>query len=568
MSSHWTSHTCPPSNAQLALALSILKSKPASVSVKGRQSSPVSLKPPWIFANPYQRLPSEHILSIRQYITSGKRQDVADSGSLPERHLDSVTFWRDAYETSESEQSKLHDRIYDLEQKVEALRASASRNASSTSPKHGLDESQTKGSPKKSASPAKRAKTSLTGGTQLNCDESASLSTKPEPKDSCQYLLITCHLEEKVYSFLIREITDLVTAPFMRHFCNLQMLLLKRSPAVVPLISKSVIDLCTSAENSIRVEIDRLYRPKSSSRRHPAGLRCILVGISRCYPIFLRALKKMIVLREPPCNTQIGILVYHVVGLFRKTLNNMSYYATSHVIHSGRDGEAPDGPEESPDVKSIIDSFAQVLANMALALDLSQSHHAELMEGFLYHVLEHTGEILSLFVFKDLKTDPLLTPEPNSILPIASPAVRRIGSPTHLTNKLKSAELEAKPTLWLLRHMLAHIEKRAQRGFFSNTTSPGHSESNLPRLVDRGKGRLQNTLLRGVFGAETPEFGDALRTPVSPNQETTGAPVDVSPPDTSDQYREWFTRELWAVVGWDILMQNIGTEGSQARHYA
>lgn len=38
-----------------------------------------------------------------------------------EKHLDGTAFWRKAYEKSEAAQSALQDRIYDLEQKNEAL---------------------------------------------------------------------------------------------------------------------------------------------------------------------------------------------------------------------------------------------------------------------------------------------------------------------------------------------------------------------------------------------------------------------------------------------------------------
>lgn len=246
----------------------------------------------------------------------------------------------------------------------------------------------------------------------------------------------------------------------------------------------------------------------------------------------------------------------------------MSQYTINHVVRSGRDeDETRDDSEESSDVSSIITAFTQLLANMALSFDLSQPYHADLMEGFLYHVLEHTGEVLSLFVFKDLKTDPLLVPEPHSALPIASPVIRKISSPTHLTNKLKSAELEAKPTLWLLRQILAYVEKRGSPGFFSGLTPPEQPAPHFPHLIERGKARLQNTLLRGVFGDETPAFGDALRAPVLPEKATSDVAVDETSLDDTGKSQEWFTRELWALIGWDILMKNVGREEGPTVHH-
>lgn len=42
---------------------------------------------------------------------------------LQDRFFDSVSFWQQAYERSEAEQSRLMDRVYELEQRNEALLA-------------------------------------------------------------------------------------------------------------------------------------------------------------------------------------------------------------------------------------------------------------------------------------------------------------------------------------------------------------------------------------------------------------------------------------------------------------
>jgi predicted nucleic acid-binding Zn-ribbon protein len=44
-----------------------------------------------------------------------------------DRHFDSVAFWKDAYEKAEDAQSKLNDRIYDLEQRIESLKLKQDR---------------------------------------------------------------------------------------------------------------------------------------------------------------------------------------------------------------------------------------------------------------------------------------------------------------------------------------------------------------------------------------------------------------------------------------------------------
>ncbi|KAL5362682.1 hypothetical protein BJX96DRAFT_177382 [Aspergillus floccosus] len=90
-----------PSANQLALALAVVKHKPVHLTIK------------------------EYILQIRQCIKSSKPPN-ADADSHPyaeDQYFDSVAFWKRAYEQSEAEQSKLLDRIYDLERRNESLQS-------------------------------------------------------------------------------------------------------------------------------------------------------------------------------------------------------------------------------------------------------------------------------------------------------------------------------------------------------------------------------------------------------------------------------------------------------------
>lgn len=111
----------PPSQLQLALALAIVKSKPGNITVRGMFPVPfhritLNLINPW---------PIDHILGLRKHIRVGKRELEPKPGSAAincdahdgERHIDSVSFWREAYEKSEAAQSRLLDRIYELEQR-------------------------------------------------------------------------------------------------------------------------------------------------------------------------------------------------------------------------------------------------------------------------------------------------------------------------------------------------------------------------------------------------------------------------------------------------------------------
>ena len=53
----------------------------------------------------------EYFAKLREHILSGRRP------SSEHEHLDSIAFWRKAYEESEVAQAKLLDKIYELEQR-------------------------------------------------------------------------------------------------------------------------------------------------------------------------------------------------------------------------------------------------------------------------------------------------------------------------------------------------------------------------------------------------------------------------------------------------------------------
>ncbi|OKL61530.1 hypothetical protein UA08_03518 [Talaromyces atroroseus] len=85
------------SQAQLALAIAIVNSKPARTSVV------------------------DHIQQIRLHIKQ-PRNHSPNPTSASDKYFDSVAFWKQAYTKAEDAQSKLNDRVYELEQRIETLK--------------------------------------------------------------------------------------------------------------------------------------------------------------------------------------------------------------------------------------------------------------------------------------------------------------------------------------------------------------------------------------------------------------------------------------------------------------
>jgi hypothetical protein len=95
-------------------------------------------------------------------------------------------------------------------------------------------------------------------------------------------------------------------------------------------------------------------------------------------------------------------------------------------------------------------------------------------------------------------------------------------------------------------------------GPHSETGSKGKATINHDRSCDvplplRVKKKLQNTLLSAVFGGD-PMFKGSLKGPELPGEaELEKLRTHESIPEKT--VPDWFVQEVWALLGWDILMK-------------
>lgn len=173
-----------PSPAQLALAMAIVKHKPADLSIKGDYLF-------FIVIFILTRL--DHILQIRSYIMTANDSNYNPVTSQPDKFFDSVSFWQQAYERSTAEQSKLLDRIFELEQRNTALLAKTQKGDVG-------EEEQLPGSSKRKANPKnpagaatarKRAKTQMPaqggGGFSGTDGGQGSVLDRVKYMEECEY---------------------------------------------------------------------------------------------------------------------------------------------------------------------------------------------------------------------------------------------------------------------------------------------------------------------------------------------------------------------------------------------
>ncbi|OJD21119.1 hypothetical protein ACJ73_07545 [Blastomyces percursus] len=516
-SQDWNS-CCPPSQLQLALALAIVKSKPSNTTIK------------------------DHILKIRQHIHDGKAYHAPE---LPEKHLDSITFWREAYEKSESAQSKLLDKIYELEQRNAALLLKGGEcNASETKVAKTKREINGDGNSEVLNHAQKRAKTTKNG--RLN-------TSRPQGK-----------------GFLSGP------TPFLRHFHALQRQLQRKIDRDA-LVSLSV-GLCEAIDATIRSRIgDKRTKSNSSVKqktlqpREP-DLQHALKGICASYPFLLQTLNKLS--DSGDASSGIGVVTYHIIQLFQQTLGHMHHYIISKVkegisqgISAGKKGKQRSktkmtkiqaGPLITSDEEVTLKLFSHFLASMVLSLNPVKPQENSLLEGFLFSILEHVGRTLCLFVFKELYSNSDLRLDPAK-LPMPGNFDKEYPGKGEMAIAQRAAECEARHLIWILERAIAFTDQFERPSGAMNRDWVS-TEATLPKgpssqgILQRAKTKLQNTLLKGIFGENEPKFRDSLTMPGKPSYSLPDVSSDRSFESTEMDPAEWFPQEVWRLVGWEVLL--------------
>ncbi|OJD17887.1 hypothetical protein AJ78_02059 [Emergomyces pasteurianus Ep9510] len=521
-SQDWNSCSTP-SQPQLALALAIVKSKPSDTTIK------------------------DHILEVRRHIYNGK---ICHIPELPTKHLDSITFWREAYEKSESAQSKLLDKIYELEQRNAALLLKAGKdNAAGTK-----------------ASIVKRKMNGDGDSTALNHSQKRANTAK-------NGRLNTSRHQGKDF---------LITTPFLRHFHALQKQLQRKidSEALVCLS----VGLCEAVDRAVRSGIGERSDKSSRSLKQTVlqprdpDLQHILKGIRSSYPVLLQTLNKLS--DNDVTSSGIGVVTYHIIQLFQRTLGNLHQYVLSKAKekiaqekpankkakqrYKVKGTKAPKGPSNQlpTDEEFTLDLFTQFIASMILSLNPVKPQENGLLEGFLFAILEQVGKTLCLFVFKELYSNPDLRLNPAK-LPLPGDFDKKYPARGEMAVAQRAAEYEAKHLIWILERAIAFTDQFEPPS--DQTSGDMISTRGLSLgILQRARIKLQNTLLKGIFGEKEQGFRDSLKIPEKPSyslpEDFSGrlyAAAEIDP-------AEWFTQEVWRLVGWDVLLNEKHARGSDA----
>ncbi|KAL5343086.1 hypothetical protein BJX70DRAFT_207305 [Aspergillus crustosus] len=501
-----------PSPAQLALALAIVKTKPPGSGM------------------------TEYVLQIRQNIKSSRDADISLS---PEMFFDSVTFWKQAYEKSEAENSKLLDRTYELEQRRDALLAKLNS--------HEDSQSEVKQESKRKA----------TGSQTPRIRTKTQLPVYNSSAPDLQYLRNngTSTLDELGAS----------TGPFLRQYFTLQKVLQKR-PTTTNIVQAAVV-LCSTTQAAIQASVPREIT-KSKSRKLPLAQTQILHvsqtlrSVEVAFALLLQALSKLSASSNSARET--GLLIHHVVCLYEVILGILAQYCAITSTHMSSKSDArssnsstrrritkaklatlipdPETMSSSPD--PVATQLTALLSLIITSLNLTIPSHQNLLEGLLYILLSRAGKFLCIFTFQELKLRPDLQIDPSKLSLPAGLEDAQIGE-----RSLLSTEMEAQYLIPLLRNALA---------YFNGSEALDPTLSSEEQTIKQGflasiKDKLQTTLVQAVYGAD-PNIGRALQPTVYPE----GAEVEMLLAEQRGSglsVPDWYVRQIWELVGWDVLMK-------------
>lgn len=314
-------------------------------------------------------------------------------------------------------------------------------------------------------------------------------------------------------------------------------------------LTVDVVILCKSAEQKLIQTIQNEssiteQEPSQTEKARVPDADAVINGVTIAFHLTLKALHKVAGVEN---NTKHqGQVVYYLVALFESTMTALTLHCTEiskqkAVTKNTKSSGAPQPPvqpdeqnkrtkeKSSPAKNEIASRLADLLCTMALSLNLTRAEDQEVMEGFLFLVLDRVGKMLALHIFHDLRLPMGICP--GMTFPDGLEALTDEGL---MPNE---AQLEAKYLVRLLDRMLN-----------SESRQPPFEASAASQFATNAKDRLQKTLLRAVFGPDDHLFRDGLRRPHTP-------PPQVADDQHMEQekFSDWLTQELWRLVGWDVL---------------
>ncbi|KAF1349343.1 hypothetical protein EJ07DRAFT_169408 [Lizonia empirigonia] len=260
-----------------------------------------------------------------------------------------------------------------------------------------------------------------------------------------------------------------------------------------------------------------------------------------------------------------NLVVCELADMFKTVLVAIESVAHKTAQQRPLQGAESKRAKDMANAKTMKESVpARALAHLLIGLlgflDKTNPLHQQLFDGFVYLLLERVGRRLFYCTFgrhrsHTVEGDVEPIPEPKSLEEITKRDTEALG--THLEVKALILVLERAMGL-APNHMNAQIASVNRN---QNRVGRTLSLKNLPsasraRLSPVAKDRLQRTLVTCMYGNKVDdEFLDVLTKPI-PSMRL-GSLQNVARVEDKD-VEEWYKKEVWRLVGWDVLAKERG----------
>ncbi|KAF2710168.1 hypothetical protein K504DRAFT_377943 [Pleomassaria siparia CBS 279.74] len=489
-----------PSRLQIALALAILKTRPNDLT------------------------PRNYLLQLRAYLRHGRQHF---SEEERHRYLDSLTYWKQQYETSEDKCHELERRNAQLEQELETLRVQPTKRTGEAS-KSGRTIKKPKRQGEVIENPSTGAKNILAGDADV-------LKRLGEAGATLAHTIYTSY---KLYEQL---------NPDLEAVCANLGQLARAIASVVSVVARNHDHLSYVHWSA---PFDKGQSEVSLAMRACAkAFTLLLVGLGK-------------VPNDSTDRRLSNILVYEVVKMFQTILENIMEAARLTITTrfapqkkaktSSSHAKAPASTKESNPPQHL----AQLINALVSKLDRNDPTQREMFEGYTFVLLERVGKRLYYCTFGRDRSATIqgdIAIPPNHDHPAA--VARR-------EKEMQTARLEVRSLAIILERAVglapyymkdwpssaSSASSRKGAGLAKSLTMKNPPPASRVPLNVQAKDRLSRTLISCMFGLEGHnDLSDILRMPARLGALPTVAKA------ADDDVDDWFTAEVWRLVGWEML---------------
>ena len=331
----------------------------------------------------------------------------------------------------------------------------------------------------------------------------------------------------------IQLLTATALTPLARYIFEFGMLL-RLQPAPVEALASAIARSCTQCAEELSKILAGVppsdISPHTSSTPVPTAYEEIDSVLRSILPIL--RLSIISIARLAMDEEMMDHAIFSITRLFNAMLeafHSMAISRANYVAaypdkqngaarHEGG-GNRP-GTDSTANPNELYSAFTVVLSAIVESLDPNEPSHNSLIEAVASVFLEYVGKTLAVLTFSDLDC-----PEGDKCQVAKVAALKEAPYLVYTLNKLVTLPcVQSVP------------------------------ESTITAYFQK---RLQNTVLRGVFGEKDAEFVDALKRPSIPK-------VLLTSPESMTVFRpdspEWFAEKVWSLVGWNLLENSIAQD--------